>query len=327
MTITPFFSIVIPTRNRPELFKLALDSVLAQNFESFEVVVVNDGSTAEYLQRYRDVQDASPSNVTWHYLVHRPNGHGQSYSMNYGTSHAQGAYVCFLDDDDCWTDSDHLQRAFNSIRQAAQPVDLYLTNQKAYFPDGSPQTAPLWIDSIRDSAELPAPDPFGSHVVTTTALLKCKGFAHLNCSIYRKGFYADIGGMDENIRYECDRDIYIRAIDRAAHILYNYACISLHRIPDKTNKSNMSTLVSVFEKKLYQLRVFDKGMLFSERRSVRQFCKRAKAYELKSISEHLAGKKDYDLAFYYARESLLLAPGIKWLGLTLYYLGRKIASS
>ena len=40
----PFFSVIIPTRNRLELFKQAYESVLNQSFSNFEVIVVNDGS-------------------------------------------------------------------------------------------------------------------------------------------------------------------------------------------------------------------------------------------------------------------------------------------
>jgi len=133
--------------------------------------------------------------------------------------------------------------------------------------------------------------------------------------------------MDESIRYDCDRDIYIRGIDRAECILYNPAIVSRHHIPDQGNKSNMSTLVSVYEKKLYQLRVFDKGILFSRQPPIRQFCKRAKGYELKWIAQHLASEQDYDRAAYYAREELLVSPGLKWLGFTLYCLGRKVGGA
>jgi len=157
MTCTPQFSVVIPTRNRPELFKLALNSVLAQHFDAFEVVVVNDGSTPDFLDRYRELEAASPAHVSWHYLVHRPNGRGQSYSMNYGVAQSRGSFVCFLDDDDYWTDPRHLRRASDTIRGSDRLVDLYLTNQQDYFPDGSRQTEPVWIETVPEVADLPAP--------------------------------------------------------------------------------------------------------------------------------------------------------------------------
>ena len=57
------------------------------------------GRADENLKEYRAL-DEHYSEVKFHYLAHRPNGHGQSYSMNVGAAHASGEYLCFLDDDD-----------------------------------------------------------------------------------------------------------------------------------------------------------------------------------------------------------------------------------
>ena len=99
----PFFSVVLPTRNRPELFERALESVLKQSFQNFEVLVVNDGSDDGNLERYKELETTSDPRVRWHYQPQRPNGHGPSYSINTGAQLARGLYLCILDDDDSWT--------------------------------------------------------------------------------------------------------------------------------------------------------------------------------------------------------------------------------
>lgn len=131
-----FFTVIIPTRNRPELCKLALDSVVAQSFLGFEVIVVNDGSTDEFLPSYKAMESNYGDNVSFYYQRSRPNGHGQSYSMNTGAYAAKGQYLCFLDDDDWWTDTEHLQRAYNTITDSDEEVDAYYSNQAAYYPSG-----------------------------------------------------------------------------------------------------------------------------------------------------------------------------------------------
>lgn len=90
----PFFSIVIPTYNRASLIGLTLQSVLAQTYPYFEILVVDDGSkdnTAEVVGRYTDKR--------LHYLPKENAERGAA--RNYGLARAQGDYVLFLDSDDC----------------------------------------------------------------------------------------------------------------------------------------------------------------------------------------------------------------------------------
>lgn len=90
----PFFSVVIATHNRPELFERALLSVLRQNFAALEIIVVNDGSTSSYrqvMQRHAE--------VIHHYLPESVS-RGVAYARNAGIARARGRWVVFLDDDD-----------------------------------------------------------------------------------------------------------------------------------------------------------------------------------------------------------------------------------
>lgn len=87
------FSVVICTYNRAALVGNAVESVLRQSFEDFELIVVDDGSsddTVDVLSRYED-----PRLV----VVSRENG-GLSAARNTGIAKASGRFVAFLDDDD-----------------------------------------------------------------------------------------------------------------------------------------------------------------------------------------------------------------------------------
>jgi glycosyltransferase involved in cell wall biosynthesis len=318
----PFFSIIMPTRNRVALFCEALDSVLAQDCADKEVIVVNDGSTEEALSQYKALE-RKYTGVNFHYLVHRPNGHGQSYSMNYGAAHASGRYLCFLDDDDYWTDVGHLSRVRRSVEEKDFEVDLFLTNQDAYDSSGALVSPNPWILDLNGRLSSEA-DSEGSREVEVTFLLKSRGFAHLNCSIYRRGFYESIGGMDENIRYECDRDIYIRGIDTAEHILLNPAVISYHRVPDAKKGENMSTMVSSYQKRMYQLAVYEKGILGAKKIEISEFCTKGKGYQLKHIAQLLESQKRYTQAGRYARQGLAILPSVPWLAKSVYLSVRAI---
>ena len=90
----PVVSVIIPTYNRWPMIAEAVESVLEQGYGSFEIIVVDDGSTdgtKERLKKYG-------SSV----LVISRQRSGVAASRNYGVSVAQGRYLAFLDSDDLW---------------------------------------------------------------------------------------------------------------------------------------------------------------------------------------------------------------------------------
>ena len=316
--MNPDFSIVIPSRNRPALLRQAIDSVLAQRHASKEIIVVDDGSNGEAAGLYAKMADELAGRVTFLHLVRRPRGHGQSYAINFGAGAAAGNYIGMLDDDDYWIDPDHLGRAFAVITEAAGPAEVYFTNQRAYAK-GNPVERPIWIENLAGIlARTRSPDRHGAFAVTPAELLQAVGFCHLNTTIVGRDLFKAIGGLDENIRYECDRDFYLRLIDRARLIKHHPATTSRHNIPDPSKSDSMSTLVSDIEKRLFQLTVLDKSALLAVHPEIRKHCRTHKPFVLKKLAEGLARRADFATAAYYAREALAVGFSFKWLLFTLY---------
>lgn len=85
-------SVIIPTYNRGPFIVEAVESVLAQTYQSFEVIVVDDGSTDDTLERLEPYQ----SNIS----IVKTNHGGAPYARNAGIRAAKGKYVAFLDSDD-----------------------------------------------------------------------------------------------------------------------------------------------------------------------------------------------------------------------------------
>ncbi|MGB7265352.1 MAG: glycosyltransferase [Terracidiphilus sp.] len=97
----PFVSVVIPTFNRVRQVRAALESVLAQTYREFEVIIVDDGSTDGTGSALEPIISASNNGGTQVHYIFQPNL-GQSAARNKGAEEARGEWVAFLDSDDVW---------------------------------------------------------------------------------------------------------------------------------------------------------------------------------------------------------------------------------
>ena len=88
-----FFSCIIPVYNRPDELKDLLNSLLQQSHQSFEVLVVEDGSTL----RCKEVVDAFADQLTIHYFFQENTGQG--FARNFAMQRAKGDFFVILDSD------------------------------------------------------------------------------------------------------------------------------------------------------------------------------------------------------------------------------------
>jgi glycosyltransferase involved in cell wall biosynthesis len=324
----PFFSVIIATRDRPALFRRALESVLVQSSANIEIIVINDSSTIEHQREYDPILRAAESSCARSFdLAPRPKGHGGSYVRNFGAAHANAPYLCFLDDDDYWTDPNHLGRAQALIAGTGAFVDLYMTNQAAFLHDKQ-QLGPIWLE------DLPAilsglgnrPDRYGAHTLTVDELLQSGGFCHLNTLIVRRALYNGIGGMEEAIRWEHDRDLYLRLIDRATVMKYAPITVSRHNIPDPAEATSITTALSYLERLIDQLMVLNRALYLTRHPAIRTYARRHKAYTLKLIAQSLASAGRHVEAAVYARDAFRTDPTVKWGGYTVWRTVRALAS-
>ncbi|EGV27681.1 glycosyl transferase family 2 [Thiorhodococcus drewsii AZ1] len=323
----PFFSVIIPTRNKPAAFAVALESVLAQDFLDKEIVVVNDGSEPQHLEWYESLERSPPHQVSFIHLPERPNGHGPGFARNTGVWKSRGEYLCFLDDDDCWTDPAHLRRAHSAITSRSCNVDAYYSNQEAYFEDGRRQQASVWLEDLIPHLEPSKAILPDTYTVTVEQLLNSSGFAHLNCSIIRAEIYKSLGGCDEALRYEEDRDLYYRTLDKAEEILFCTRFIGKHQIPNHARKDNVSTCIDNYNKRLNQIRLYEKCILFSRKEPLRRHCHLGLSYVYKHITQQLKSEGRFRDASAAAYKALAHRFTIRWQLYCLFLLTRGIFQS
>src|SRR5438093_7588070 len=94
MSVLPYVSVIIPVFNGERYIRQTIESVLAQTYNNFEILVIDDGSTdgtAEAVKEYE-------KNLRY---VRQGNG-GASKARNQGIRFSQGKYIAFQDADDLW---------------------------------------------------------------------------------------------------------------------------------------------------------------------------------------------------------------------------------
>lgn len=170
-------SVILPTYNGTNYIVEAVESVLAQTFNEFELIVVDDGST-------HDIQQVLEKYIQENDLTYvRTENKGPGAARNLGSQMAKGEYLAFIDDDDIWQ-ADKLQKQFDLLNQNPSAVACY-TDAYTILPDGvygkerrSLETGKLWEGKVL------------SHLIFTN-------FIPLSSTVVRKSVFERMGKFSE----------------------------------------------------------------------------------------------------------------------------------
>jgi len=185
-------SVVIPTYNRGYVVGQAIDSILNQTYHNTEIVVVDDGSTDNTLEKLKQYGDRIR-------VVSQRNS-GPSVARNHGIRASRGEIVAFLDSDDLWLPT-KLERQV-SIMQRQTNIVCCLCNAKHKFRDGTEH-------NMFDRAQLRHASGEGvwlnvTDVLATRCVVLCQMLA------VRRDALERIGGFDESLRFLEDYDLSLR---------------------------------------------------------------------------------------------------------------------
>ncbi|WP_407378862.1 glycosyltransferase family 2 protein [Methanobrevibacter sp.] len=101
-------SVILPVYNEQEYIQATLDSIINQNFDDYEVIVIDDGSTDDSL---RIIKETFADSSISHKIIHQENS-GVSVARNRGIEEACGEYIVFVDGDD-YILTNHLSELYN----------------------------------------------------------------------------------------------------------------------------------------------------------------------------------------------------------------------
>ena len=180
----PLVSVIIPTYNRGWIIKEAIDSVLAQDFEDFELIIVDDGSTDHTAAIINSYQEDI--------IILRQKNQGVSAARNRGLAEASGSFVAFLDSDDLWLP-----------QKLSRQVDFFHSNPDALIC----QTEEIWIrNNMRVNPKKRHKKPSG--MIFEPSLALC--LVSPSAVMIRHCLFEEVGVFDERLPACEDYDLWLR---------------------------------------------------------------------------------------------------------------------
>jgi len=213
MTQPPFFSIVIPTRDRTETLAKTIVALIAQHVADFEAIIIDDGGIdAEAISALLDAV-ADPR-----FRVLRQQQAGPAAARNTGLADAKGRWIAFIDDDD-HVDAEWL-RALHDL--ASQPaVGIVCCGVRV-------------VDSNGAEVERALPVPLGPAYLGETALFLAGAFA------FRTDVAALAGGEDTEILYGENFEFGLRLVSACRTLQLGIATTSLAPVTYRANDRPMT---------------------------------------------------------------------------------------
>ncbi|MBK7159059.1 MAG: glycosyltransferase family 2 protein [Ignavibacteria bacterium] len=103
----PRVSIIIPTYNRVKMLEKSIESVFAQSYKDWELIIIDDASNDETEERMKQLSSREKS--VRYMRIPKIEGKGISEYLNIGLRNSKGEYIARIDDDDFWCHKDKLK--------------------------------------------------------------------------------------------------------------------------------------------------------------------------------------------------------------------------
>jgi glycosyltransferase involved in cell wall biosynthesis len=239
----PKVSVIIPCYNQGIYLKGAVDSVLKSDYNSFEIIIIDDGSTDEFTKRLLNQYNPSFTRI-----IHSEN-RGLAATRNLGISEANGEYILPLDADDKI-----------SNRYIQEAVKVFESNLKV----GIVYAQAKMFGDKKGKWRLPL---FSIEQLLASNIIFCSAF-------YRKKDWESIGGYNPHLPYgKEDWDFWLSLIARGVevyqipqvHFYYRIKPVSRDVLSnDPLKKEQINAKIYALHKKLYDSHLPNPLQLYQE---------------------------------------------------------------
>ena len=228
----PWLSIIIPTYNGQKYLAATLDSVVIQQDNDIECIVIDDGSTDATVSLVETYRDKLPIE-----LIQRKQGNWVA-NTNHGLSIAQGEYTCFLHQDDLWQPG-RLAAMKQAIAKYPQ-ANLYL--HSALFIDSQGNQLGSWNCPFGKQEIVLAPK-------TTVEKLLVQNFIAIPAPIFKRQVALDLKSMDEALWYTADWDFWLKLAASGDTVYYPEA-LAAFRVHADSQTIRRSSSVEDFREQM-----------------------------------------------------------------------------
>lgn len=215
-----FFSVVIPLFNKEKYIRRAVDSVLAQTYDAFELVVVDDGSDDHsliYLESYKDTRFR---------VISQPN-RGVSVARNTGIQATEHPYIALLDADDAW-EPEFLETMVRLITNFPN-AGMYLSAYKFVKQSTGRVKYPSFRGVPNEGWEGYVPDYFKS--------FQRRDLAKSSSVCVPRFVFDDVGRFAPGVIHTEDSDMWVRIAEKYKVVFsWNYLS-KVYAVPQNTSQS------------------------------------------------------------------------------------------
>jgi glycosyltransferase involved in cell wall biosynthesis len=269
-------SVIIPVHNRKDLLFEAIDSVLAQSFKDYEIIVIDDGSLAA--QKLK-AEDFHIDKLKYYYRPHR----GVAAARNFGVSVSSGKYIAFLDSDDLW-DKKKLEKQVNYLKKHPD-LKICHSDEK-------------WLRRGQHLNQLKKHQKHSGWIFD-----KCLPLCIISASsiIMEREVLQDLGGFDESLPVCEDYDLWLRMTLR-----YPVACLNEKLVVKRGGHADQLSQ-KYWGMDRFRIKSLEKLLLYDLRPGQRELVVRELKNKYRILLSGAWKRKKYIRWLYYKLKSIISA--------------------